>query len=49
MSAVLENDTREQNFQRDGFVTTNLEQVLNWTRAGSLWPMTFVWLAVQLK
>ena len=41
MSAVLENDTGEQNFQRDGFITTNLEQVLNWTRAGSLWPMTF--------
>ena len=41
MSAVVEADTGGQNFQRDGFVTTNLEQVLNWTRAGSLWPMTF--------
>ena len=41
MNAVLENNTGEQNFQRDGFITTNLEQVLNWTRAGSLWPMTF--------
>ena len=41
MSAVMENDTGEQNFQRDGFITTNFEQVLNWTRAGSLWPMTF--------
>ena len=33
--SCLENDTGEQNFQRDGFLTTNLEQVLNWTRAGS--------------
>ena len=41
MNVVSESDTREQNFQRDGFITTNLEQVLNWTRAGSLWPMTF--------
>ena len=29
MSAAMENNTGEQNFQRDGFITTNLEQVLN--------------------
>ncbi len=24
-----------------GFVTTNLDKVINWARTGSLWPMTF--------
>ena len=24
-----------------GFVTTNLDTVINYTRTGSLWPMTF--------
>ena len=38
MSAVMENDTGEQNFQRDGFITANLEQVLNWTPRGLFGP-----------
>ena len=25
----------------EGFVTTTLEQAVNWARQGSLWPMTF--------
>ena len=24
-----------------GFVTTSLDNVINWARTGSLWPMTF--------
>jgi NADH-quinone oxidoreductase subunit B len=26
---------------REGFVTTTLDTVINWTRTGSLWPVTF--------
>jgi NADH-quinone oxidoreductase subunit B len=25
----------------EGFVTTQLDKVINWTRTGSMWPMTF--------
>ena len=25
----------------EGFVTTSLDKVINWTRTGSMWPMTF--------
>ena len=28
-------------FQKKGFVTTKLNQLINWARAGSMWPMTF--------
>lgn len=30
-----------QNFQQQGFVTTTLEELVNWARGNSLWPMTF--------
>ena len=26
---------------QQGFVTTTVDKVVNWTRTGSLWPMTF--------
>ncbi|NNF41077.1 MAG: NADH-quinone oxidoreductase subunit B, partial [Woeseiaceae bacterium] len=27
--------------QEKGFVVTSVDNVLNWARTGSLWPMTF--------
>lgn len=30
-----------ENLQKKGFVTTSLEELVNWARSGSLWPMTF--------
>jgi hypothetical protein len=26
---------------QEGFVTTSLDKIINWTRTGSMWPMTF--------
>ena len=26
---------------RDGFITTTLDTVINWSRSGSIWPVTF--------
>ena len=26
---------------KEGFITTSADQLINWTRTGSLWPMTF--------
>ena len=26
---------------KEGFVTTSLDKVINWSKTGSLWPMTF--------
>lgn len=30
-----------EEIQEKGFVTTTVDAVVNWTRTGSLWPMTF--------
>ncbi|MCS5607746.1 MAG: NADH-quinone oxidoreductase subunit B, partial [Alphaproteobacteria bacterium] len=47
--ALVEADTLENAALADfseelvdkGFITTHLDKVVNWARAGSLWPMTF--------
>ena len=31
----------EEVFEKKGFVTSNFEDLINWARSGSLWPMTF--------
>jgi NADH:ubiquinone oxidoreductase subunit B-like Fe-S oxidoreductase len=31
----------DQEFQEEGFVITKVEDLLNWARASSLWPMSF--------
>lgn len=30
-----------ESLEKKGFVTTTLEELVNWARSGSLWPMTF--------
>src|SRR5450759_5922957 len=30
-----------EGLMQEGFVTTSLDKVINWTRTGSMWPMTF--------
>ena len=34
-------DTLQQEYQKNGFVLTRVEDMVNWARAGSMWPMTF--------
>ncbi len=31
----------DQNIQSEGFVVSQFEDLLNWARASSLWPMSF--------
>ena len=31
----------EQQFKTKGFLTTNLNKLVNWARSNSMWPMTF--------
>ena len=30
-----------EGLMKEGFVTTSLDKVINWSRTGSLWPMSF--------
>ncbi|MGC8473155.1 MAG: NADH-quinone oxidoreductase subunit B, partial [Candidatus Dormibacteria bacterium] len=30
-----------EGFAQRGFLTTQVDNLLNWARTGSLWPMTF--------
>ena len=34
-------DSLRQEYQKNGFVLTRVEDMVNWARAGSMWPMTF--------
>lgn len=34
-------DAMNRELQNNGFVLTRVEDMVNWARAGSLWPMTF--------
>ena len=37
----LTQDADAQGFAQRGFVTTQVDNLVNWARTGSLWPMTF--------
>ena len=43
MSNIEEYNTLniDEVFQRKGFVVQSFENLINWARSGSLWPMTF--------
>ena len=34
-------ETLNENLAERGFMTTSVDALINWTRTGSLWPMTF--------
>ena len=38
---TLFNNLLKQQFKTKGFVTTKLNNLVNWARSGSMWPMTF--------
>jgi NADH-quinone oxidoreductase subunit B len=40
----------DQNIQSQGFVVSQFEDLLNWARASSLWPMSFglAWCAIEM-
>ena len=44
LGVVLEKDKSlniDELFEKKGFVTASFENLINWARSGSLWPMTF--------
>ena len=30
-----------ESFQKQGFMVTSIDAIMNWARTGSMWPMTF--------
>ena len=34
-------ETLNENLNERGFMTTSVDALVNWTRTGSMWPMTF--------
>ena len=44
LGVILEQDKSlniDELFEKKGFVTASFENLINWARSGSLWPMTF--------
>ena len=44
LGVILEKDKSlniDELFEKKGFVTASFENLINWARSGSLWPMTF--------
>jgi len=33
--------TNSTELQKQGFITTSVDQLVGWARSGSMWPMTF--------
>jgi NADH:ubiquinone oxidoreductase subunit B-like Fe-S oxidoreductase len=47
--ADVELSVEGQSLQKKGFVVSSVDNVMNWARTGSMWPMTFGWPVVQSK
>tara|TARA_B100000427_G_scaffold322747_1_gene325192 strand:- start:1869 stop:2396 length:528 start_codon:yes stop_codon:yes gene_type:complete len=39
--SILFNDALQKRFSTKGFITTKLNNLVNWARSSSMWPMTF--------
>ena len=42
-------DQMEKHISKNGFLITKVNDLINWARSGSLWPMSFGWhVAVEM-
>jgi NADH:ubiquinone oxidoreductase subunit B-like Fe-S oxidoreductase len=49
MIGFNKDDAMIEGVMKEGFITTSYDSVVNWAKTGSLWPMTFGWLAVRSR